>query len=96
MRELKITTSNEIDNLPYPENLGKRSKFGGAPEWIQQDETPICLNCNTKMTFVVQIDSIDYSGDIKPKEEYMFGDVGILYNFFCFECHFAKVIFQEY
>jgi uncharacterized protein YwqG len=95
MRELKIDFLKTGQNLEYPENLGKRSKLGGEPDWIQNDETPICPNCGSKMEFICQIDSIDY-GKKKDEKEYMFGDVGMLYNFFCFSCEEAKTIFQEY
>jgi uncharacterized protein YwqG len=95
MKELEIIFGLSKSKLDYPENLGKKSKMGGKPEWIQNDETPICTDCKKKMEFICQIDSIDY-GKEKDEKEYMFGDVGMLYNFFCFECHDAKVIFQEY
>jgi len=80
----------------YPDSLGKRSKLGGKPEWIQDKESTICTNCNNEMKFVGQIDSIDYGHEIDGKEEYIFGDVGMIYIFFCFVCEKAKAYFQSY
>jgi len=96
MKELKMLFSDELEKSEYPENLGKRSKLGGKPDWIQNDETPKCPKCKKPMTFICQIDSIGYTGSAKTTGEYMFGDVGMLYNFFCFDCHKANILFQEY
>ncbi|PKL12463.1 MAG: hypothetical protein CVV52_09975 [Spirochaetae bacterium HGW-Spirochaetae-8] len=96
MREIGIKFGEPYQRLPYPQNLGKRSKLGGSPEWIQNDETPVCLSCKKKMSFVGQLDSIDYEGTIHAKhEEYMFGDVGMIYIFFCSRCGKVESIFQE-
>ena len=69
-----------------PEDLGKRTKLGGDPDWLQGDSTPSCPDCAEAMSFVAQIDSIDYTG-YPGKETYMFGDVGMLYLFYCTDCH---------
>lgn len=91
-RELKITTSDgTVDKFDY----GKRSKFGGSPDWLQNDETPKCPYCRKKMDFVAQIDSIDYTGYANPNSEYMFGDVGMIYIFFCKNCGCSSSVFQE-
>ena len=39
----------------YPKNLGRRTKLGGKPDWIQGDETPECPQCGDTMYFVAQI-----------------------------------------
>ena len=86
----------------YPKNIGKRTKLGGSPLWIQNDETPICKTCKAKKTFVAQIDSFDYIDKYIPgvtkygAEEYMFGDVGMIYVFFCFDCLEPSIVFQCY
>jgi hypothetical protein len=33
------------------------------------------------MEFIGQIDSIDFTGELNPKAQYMFGDVGMIYIF---------------
>lgn len=91
MRELSIETKEFEKNT----NFGKRSKFGGFPDWIQNDETPKCDCCKKKMDFIAQLDSIDYTGFAQEKIEYMFGDVGMIYVFFCKNCGMAKSVFQE-
>ena len=82
--------------LSYPNNLGKRTKLGGTPDWIQDDETPKCNKCGKKMSFVSQIDSIGYNEKNENRKKYMFGDVGMLYLFFCFKCEETKSILQSY
>jgi uncharacterized protein YwqG len=96
MKEMKINFEESTQKSTDLEELGKRSKLGGKPNWIQSDETPKCPKCHKHMTFICQIDSIGYTGSAKTTGEYMFGDVGMLYNFFCFDCGEANVVFQEY
>ena len=77
-----------------PDDSGLRTKLGGDPDWIQDDETPDCDNCDEEMSFICQIDSIHHDSKYNPlrrdclgrKQEYMFGDVGMIYVFFCFDC----------
>ncbi|HWY30674.1 MAG TPA: hypothetical protein VNX46_07980, partial [Candidatus Acidoferrum sp.] len=77
---------------PGRDNLGLRSKLGGDPDWVQGNDTPVCSECGEAMTFIGQIDSIDHKGDHNPhrqkhcEQDFMFGDVGIIYVFFCFDC----------
>lgn len=90
----------------YPNNLGLRTKLGGKPEWIQgyeDDEGPNCPLCKREMSFIAQIDSIEHNSKLNPhrvdnlhKQEYMFGDVGMIYVFFCFDCCETKSVFLCY
>jgi hypothetical protein len=82
-----------VDNQPDWSKSGKRTKLGGEPEWIQSDHTPVCDSCTEKMVFIAQIDSI---GMDDAFQEYMFGDVGMIYLFYCFDCLETKSIFQCY
>jgi hypothetical protein len=68
--------------------LGKRHRFGGSPEWIQQQEHPKCDRCSCDLTFFAQLDAIG--------EGYRLGDAGLIYVFFCFRCKHAQSIFQSY
>lgn len=89
---------------PEEAPLGQRSKLGGAPDWIQNDETPRCPHCKQKMMFVSQIDSINHDEEGNPhridclsdEQRYMLGDVGMIYVFFCFDCCEPKSVFQCY
>jgi hypothetical protein len=84
--------------LDYPDNLGKRTKLGGEPDWIQSPESTLC-SCGAELTFVAQIDSIDdhgASGIPYNQQEYMFDDVGMIYVFFCSECGEATSFVQGY
>jgi uncharacterized protein YwqG len=78
--------------------LGLRSKLGGAPDWVQSNETPECSRCHKPMTFVGQIDSFEVKGTPNTVEwddrHFMFGDVGMIYVFFCFGCSNTQSIFQ--
>ena len=77
-----------------PRCYGLRSKLGGEPNWEQNDETPQCPSCGEEMTFVAQIDSINHDTESNPhhidclsdEQKFMFGDVGMIYVFFCFDC----------
>ncbi len=85
-----------------PDALGLRSKLGGEPTWDQFDETPKCPLCEEAMSFVGQIDSIEHDSKDNPnridclssEQQFMFGDVGIIYIFFCFSCCQVKTVFQ--
>ena len=54
------------------------------------------------MTFVAQIDSINHDADNNPhridclsrEQKFMFGDVGMIYVFFCFDCLETASIMQ--
>ena len=105
--EIKVTLT-ECKNgekavpLDYPENLGIKTKFGGLPDWIQDEEVPICQYCGKSMIFTAQIDSFEHYSNNNPnakiysEQNYMFGDVGMIYAFFCFECSNTQSIFQGY
>jgi len=91
-------------SLNYPANLGQRTKLGGEPDWIQTPELPFCADCEAPMTFVAQIDSVEHESDKNPlakpavgrEQDYMFGDVGMIYVFFCFSCCATQSIYQCY
>jgi hypothetical protein len=78
----------------YPANLGRRTKFGGVPDAIQSgDESEKrCPHCFSAMHFVAQLDSFEFNGDDNPNRkdygdtQFMFGDVGMIYVWFCFQC----------
>jgi hypothetical protein len=84
------------------EAQGQRTKLGGKPDWVQGNETPECPECSAKMSFVAQIDSIEHDWDTNPHavdatsddQKWMFGDVGMLYLFFCFDCSAPQAVFQ--
>ena len=89
--------------LDYPENLGSRTKLGGEPTWIQGDATPECSECGEPMYFVAQIDSVEHRSEHNalmkepPKHiDFMFGDVGMIYVFYCFDCSEVQSLQQTY
>ncbi|MFB3894696.1 MAG: hypothetical protein ACE14V_00175 [bacterium] len=104
LRQYEMQFIPIIEDKPVIEHkeLGLRSKLGGKPDWEQYDETPICPSCNEKMTFIGQIDSIEHDEPHNPHavdclsddQRYMFGDVGIIYIFFCFDCLETISVFQ--
>jgi hypothetical protein len=71
----------------YPDNLGYRTKFGGKPDHIQDadgdDGGKSCDVCGQAMHFIAQIDSFEND---HPKPHFMFGDVGMIYVWYCFHC----------
>ena len=88
--------------VPDPKKLGLRSKLGGTPDWDQEGETPTCPECEEKMSFVAQIDSIEHDSKHNPHaidalsdhQQYMFSDVGMLYVFCCFNCNTTASVMQ--
>ena len=96
LRQMNMQFVPCTDALVYPDNLGKRSKVGGAPDWLHNSVDVTCPTCRHAMEFIAQLDSFDYTGTANGSRKYMFGDVGMLYLFFCFSCHETHSIFQEY
>jgi hypothetical protein len=95
--------------LDYQKTMeaGTATKLGGDPYWLQSDERPKCPCCNQPMIFVAQIDSIEHMGSNVPSglnaqnrsalrkdQQWMFGDVGMIYVFFCFDCMETRSVFQ--
>lgn len=56
-------------------------KIGGNPEWMQNDEHPICPTCGKPMVFVIEINSDESISN--GKNVLMFGDLGKIYVFSC-------------
>jgi hypothetical protein len=65
---------------------GRRSKIGGAPDWIQKPSVPICT-CGKPMTFYAQVDSV---GD-----SIVLADLGMIYVFVCFDCFETHAVLQS-
>lgn len=86
----------------YVEDLGLRTKFGGTPDAIQSgDDFPAeCVECGGKLHFVAQLDSFEFKSEDNPNRkdygdaQFMFGDVGLIYVWFCFDCCTPTARFQ--
>ncbi len=78
--------------LDAPAEGGRAARFGyrvgGAPKWIQSDETPDCPGCEEPMTFLAQLDTDDRVG-------VQFGDDGRLYAFVCPRCVTVATLIQS-
>jgi hypothetical protein len=70
------------------EELGKRFKIGGKPNFIQNREYPKCSCCHKDMIFYAQLDTV---GD-----RYDIGDSGLIYIFYCFDCNEVEAMVQSY
>jgi hypothetical protein len=68
--------------------IGTRHRLGGRPDAIQSLEYPKCPECGEEMNFYGQLDSIN--------DEFVLGDVGMVYVFVCFYCQEAHAIIQSY
>jgi hypothetical protein len=97
LREYRVKIIPAAEAAPQPDhskNIGTRTKFGGLPDGTQSgDDLEVrCPECSAKMHFVGQIDSFEYNGKNNPnrkdygQEQFMFGDVGMIYLWFCFDC----------
>lgn len=84
--------SEEAANLPKfrwaADDIGKRHKLGGVPDFIQSEDWPICPDCGAKMTFYAQLDSIN--------DEFIIADCGMIYIFICFECNAVEARVHSY
>jgi|SRR5688572_25191365 hypothetical protein len=67
--------------------VGTRHQLGGPPARpISDDSWPHCQDCNDRMTFYGQLDSIN--------DEFCIADAGLIYVFICFECNEVKAIIE--
>ena len=100
-------TAYPVDGDGFSEDMeGQRTKLGGLPESIQGggEELPDCPSCGNKLLFVAQIDSVEHQWSTNPHsvnalskdQKWMFGDVGMIYVFFCKECLEAHADFECY
>lgn len=69
------------------DDIGKRHRLGGKPDFIQGEEVPRC-SCSKDMAFYAQLDSINY--------EFVLADCGMIYVFVCFDCLETKSVLQSY
>ena len=94
----RVSKGERAVPLDGPENLGKRTKFGGEPDWIQGEDTPECPECGEAMYFVAQIDSFESEVmDDPPKHiDFTFSDAGMIYVFYCFDCLNVQSLQQFY
>lgn len=91
------------DDVPSRKTRGQRTKLGGKPDWLQGErQAPMCPTCKQPMAFVAQIDSVEHYSSSNPHsvsalsddQKWMFGDVGMIYVFFCFNCLKAYAEFE--
>ncbi len=69
------------------DRIGKRHLLGGKPHFIQEESWPVCPDCNNKMTFYAQLDSLN--------DEICIADCGMIYIFVCLECNEVKSFIQS-
>ena len=62
--------------------VGKRSKIGGIPFGIKEEDYPECPCCKKRMTFYGQLDSLN--------DDYIIADCGLIATFICFDCNEVK------
>jgi hypothetical protein len=81
-----VPAEDAAQPAPYPDNLGYRTKFGGKPDLIQpmDEDDKVCKKCFQPLHFIGQIDSFENE---LPDSQFMFGDVGMIYVWFCFKCY---------
>ena len=100
----RVPEGERAVEFDIPESAGIGTKLGGEPDWIQTPEHPDCPHCHQEMVFVAQIDSIEHQSPLNPlardpiadHQDYMFGDAGMIYVFFCYDCLHSHSVFQCY
>lgn len=65
---------------------GDQHKIGGQPDWLQNDETPECPECEEAMDFYGQLDHLGSLENIK--------DDGRIYVFLCRNCYTTEAVLQ--
>ena len=82
------------DDLPHqPATLtpvakaARKTKLGGRPGWIQNEETPDCPKCQSRMSFALQLAS---------GKGISYGDMGNLYAFICADCEILATLIQSH
>lgn len=68
-------------------------RLGGSPTWVQDTEYLKCPKCSKTMYFAAQIDS---GLKLTDGSEWMWGDLGICYLYFCGACSVTGVTYQCY
>jgi hypothetical protein len=105
VRLVRVRAGERAVSEKYPGNLGLRTKLGGKPDFIQEQNLPKCKRCGHPMTFVAQIDSIDHvtkptrsskRADARANRVWMFMDVGMIYVYYCFDCGESYSFTQSY
>jgi hypothetical protein len=76
-----------VIGFAWAKDMGKRSKIGGDPDWIQGPDRPAC-SCGSEMSFYGQLDSV---GD-----SVCLADCGMVYVFICFDCFTSSAVLQSY
>ena len=70
------------------DNVGKRHQLGGPPARPISDASwPRCPDCNDRMTFYGQLDSIN--------DEFAIADAGLIYVFICLDCNEVKAVIES-
>jgi hypothetical protein len=95
--EMRVFPEAEIDFIKATgkeEEEQKKAlvKIGGMPNWIQDEEWPVCPNCKNKMLFVCQVNTDESISNGKFSQA--FGDSGTLYVFNC--CKYVSTVMQCY
>jgi hypothetical protein len=66
-----------------PDRPHQTVQIGGAPGWIQGDETPACPVCGGSMKLLVQVDA-EISNPAHSQSVWLpFGSGGVAYAFMC-------------
>lgn len=70
------------------DEVGKRHQLGGRPTPPIDDERwPRCPDCQERMTFYGQLDSVS--------DEFCVADAGLVCVFVCFECNEVKGLIES-
>ena len=75
--------ATEADTLCEPKH-----KLFGFPDWIQNEEIPVCHKCEADMKFMAHFQS-------DPEFGIQFADDGTLYAFICSKCKVIATFIQS-
>ena len=81
----EIETAAKFDATELPHEF---VKIGGQPDWIQDEDYPICEECDCNMALLMQLRSLPYelTNEHKQLRAFIFPGGGNIYLFKCPKC----------
>ena len=86
----QLTVSAKVGDLKIPDG---GLQIGGTPKWVQNDDTPICPQCDRDMALLAKFSGFGETGGSIDLEVYNHGGA-VVYVFGCSDCCEHQVVRQ--
>lgn len=80
----------QLQNWAISNGRENLNRVGGEPTWVQSPDYLPCPECRRRMTFSMQLDSLDFEG----RREWLWGSGGVLYVLWCADCAITATFWQ--